>query len=270
MTEHTRVPRYGFLIDVSYCIDCRSCMVACSVENEVPMDVTRIWIKETGITGTYPDLARFTAPYHCMHCFDPSCVSACTVGALQRNSDGIVTYDENVCIGCRYCLYACPFNVPNYEWDRQLPLVVKCDLCVKRLGEGQQPACATTCPTGAIKFGRYEEMLAEAHRRINDHSDQYVQHIYGEKENGGTATLYISPVPFEQLGFPDAGTTSPAYSNRLVTEGTPMVAGAMLVGLSGIYLTIKHLREEWAKEHTETKRDDVRTVPAAQEKENVS
>ncbi len=88
MSEHTNTPRYGFLIDVSYCIDCRTCMVACSVENEVPMDSTRIWIKETGVTGTYPDLKRYTAPYHCMHCIDPSCVSACTVGALQRNDDG--------------------------------------------------------------------------------------------------------------------------------------------------------------------------------------
>jgi formate dehydrogenase iron-sulfur subunit len=243
-------------------------MVACSVENEVPMDTTRIWIKETGITGTYPDLARFTTPYRCMHCFDPSCVSACTVGALQRNHDGIVTYDQDICIGCRYCLYACPFNVPNYEWKRQLPLVVKCDMCVTRLGEGQQPACATTCPTGAIKFGHYEEMLAEAHQRINDHPDKYVHHVYGETENGGTATLYISPVPFDQLGFPDAGTTSPAYSNRLVTEGTPMVAGAMLVGLSGVYLTIKHLKEEAARERLEAEQAQAHASvahPAAEE-----
>jgi formate dehydrogenase iron-sulfur subunit len=251
MSESAAKPRYGFLIDVSHCIDCRSCQVACSVQNDVPMDSTRIWIKETGVTGTFPDLTRYTAPYHCMHCIDPSCVSACTVGALQRNEDGQVTYDQDICIGCRYCLYACPFEVPNYEWDRQLPLVVKCDMCVARLGEGQQPACAATCPTGAIKFGKYEDMLAEAHKRINDHPGKYVDHIYGETENGGTATLYISPVPFEALGFPSAENTSPAYSNRLVTEGTPMVAGMMLVGLSGAYLTIKHIREEAAKERQE-------------------
>ncbi len=134
MSEHTNTPHYGFLIDVSHCIDCRTCMVACSVENEVPMDSTRIWIKETGVTGTYPDLKRYTAPYHCMHCIDPSCVSACTVGALQRNDDGQVVYDQDICIGCRYCMYACPFGVPNYEWNQQFPLVVKCDMCVARLG----------------------------------------------------------------------------------------------------------------------------------------
>jgi formate dehydrogenase iron-sulfur subunit len=230
-------------------------MVACSVENNVSMKSTRIWIKETGVTGEYPDLKRYTAPYHCMHCIDPSCVSACTVAALQRNEDGIVTYNSDVCIGCRYCMYACPFQVPNYEWDQQFPLVVKCDMCVSRLGEGQQPACAATCPTGAIRFGKYEDMLAEAHQRINDHPDKYVNHVYGETENGGTATLYISPVPFEELGLPDAGTTSPAFSNRLVTEGTPMVAGVMLVGLTGAYLTIKHFKEEAEKERLEAEQE---------------
>ena len=244
MSEHTQAPRYGFLIDASHCIDCRSCMVACNIENEVPADSTRIWIKDTGITGTFPNLQRITAPYHCMHCIDPSCVSACTVGALKRNEDGIVIYDNDICIGCRYCMYACPFEVPNYQWDQQLPLVIKCNMCAERLQEGGQPACAATCPTGAIQFGKYEDMLAEAHRRIQERPDKYVQHVYGEEENGGTATFYISPVPFEELGFPIAGTTSPAFNNRMVTEGTPLVAGAMLVGLSGLYLTIKHQKEE--------------------------
>lgn len=236
-------------------------MVACSVENNVSMDTTRIWIKDTGVTGTYPDLKRFTGPYHCMHCKDPSCVSACTVGALHRNDDGIVTYNQDLCIGCRYCLYACPFGVPNYEWKEPLPRVVKCDMCAARLSEGQQPACAATCPTGAIKFGKYEDMLAEAHQRINDYPGKYIDHVYGEQENGGTATLYISPVPFEELGFPQPGTTSTAYNNRLITEGTPMVAGAMLVGLTGAYLTIKHFKEEAARERAE----DAQTAHAAEE-----
>ncbi len=251
MAEHSAKPRYGFLIDASHCIDCRSCMVACNVQNDVPMDSERIWIKDTGITGTFPDLQRTTAPYHCMHCFDPSCVSACTVGALKRNDEGVVTYNNDICIGCRYCMYACPFQVPNYQWDQRFPLIVKCDMCFSRLGEGQQPACAATCPTGAIKFGKYEDMLAEAHRRINERPDKYVQHVYGEQENGGTATLYISPVPFEEMGFPSAGPTSPAFNNRLVTEGTPLVAGAMLVGLSGLYLTVKHQKEEAAEDRRE-------------------
>ncbi|MFQ5421563.1 MAG: 4Fe-4S dicluster domain-containing protein [Anaerolineae bacterium] len=235
---------FGFLIDASRCIDCRACLVACSVENEVPMETTRIWIKETGVTGQFPNLERYSAPYHCMHCEDPSCVSACTVGALQKGGNGIVTYDQDRCIGCRYCMYACPFQVPNYEWKQQLPLIVKCDMCVSRLGEGEsEPACAATCPTDAIIFGKKSEMLAEAHRRIEDNPGKYVDHVYGEHENGGTATFYVSPVPFEELGFPSAGEMSPAYSNRLVTHGTPTVAGAVAVGLSSAYLTIKHHEE---------------------------
>ncbi|MCC7446452.1 MAG: 4Fe-4S binding protein [Anaerolineae bacterium] len=251
MAAHANPPRYGFLIDASRCIDCRACVVACSVQNDVSMDTTRIWMKDTGVQGTFPKLKRYTAPFHCMHCIDPSCVSACTVGALHRNGDGIVQYDKDACIGCRYCMYACPFEVPNYEWNERFPLVVKCDMCFSRLQDGEQPACAATCLSSAIRFGTYDDMLAEAHRCINENPGKYVPHIYGETENGGTATLYISPVPFEELGLPIAGTTSPAYSNRLVTEGTPMVAGAMLVGLAGAYLTIKHQKEEAAKDRQE-------------------
>lgn len=248
MSEHGSTPRYGFLIDASLCIDCRTCMVGCSVENNVPMDNTRIWIEETGVTGTFPDLKRYTAPYHCMHCKDPSCVSACTVAALTRTEEGVVVYDPDVCIGCRYCMYACPFEVPNYEYNERFPEVIKCDMCYARLQEGQQPACAQTCPTGAIKFGSYEDMLALAHKMIKDNPGKFIDHVYGEHENGGTATLYISPVPFEELGFPPAAAISPAVSNRLVTEGTPTVAGAAAVGLTGIYLTIKHVKEEAEEE----------------------
>jgi formate dehydrogenase iron-sulfur subunit len=236
---------YGFLIDASRCIDCRACLVACSVENNVPMDSTRIWIKETGIIGDYPDLKRFSAPYHCMHCNDPSCVSACTVGALQKNEQGIITYDAERCIGCRYCMYACPFEVPNFQWDQRLPLIVKCDLCVNRLAEEQPPACAATCPTQAIMFGPRQEMLAEAHERIANHPDRYIDHVFGEFENGGTSTFYVSPIAFEALGFPTTEETeSPAHFNRLVTHGTPTVAATVGLGLTGIYLAINRQRED--------------------------
>jgi len=240
MTNH----KYGFLIDASRCIDCRACMIACSVQNDVPMEHTRIWMKDTGIIGKYPDLQHYTAVYHCMHCVDPSCVSACTVGALQQNEDGVVTYDQDRCIGCRYCMYACPFEVPHFEWDQQLALIVKCDMCVSRLAEGEQPACAATCPTEAIQFGGREEMLAKAHESIESQPERYVDHIFGEHENGGTSTFYISPVPFEQLGFPTTDrTVSPAYFNRLATEkGTPIIAGSVALGMTGIYLALEHIK----------------------------
>ena len=237
------LPQHAFLIDVSKCIDCRACLVACSVENNVSMTHTRIWIKDTGVAGTYPELTHFTAPYHCMHCVDPSCVSACTVGALQKNGEGIITYDSNRCIGCRYCMYACPFGVPHFEFDQQLGLITKCDMCVARLKAGQAaPACAATCPAGAIQFGNREDMLALAHQRISSAPDHYVDHVFGEFENGGTSTFYISPVPFEQLGFPTTDrTVSPAEYNRLATEkGTPIIAGSVALGMTGIYLALEH------------------------------
>jgi formate dehydrogenase iron-sulfur subunit len=255
MTAH----KYGFLIDASRCIDCRACLVACSVENNVSMTHTRIWIKDTGVTGEYPDLKRYTAPYHCMHCVDPACVSACTVGALQQNEDGIVTYDNDRCIGCRYCMYACPFEVPHFEWDKRFALITKCDLCVARLEEGQkQPACAATCPTQAIRFGSRQEMLDLAHERIQNEPDRYIDHVFGEHENGGTSTFYMSPVSFEQLGFPTTERIeSPAYFNREVTEtGTPIIAGSVALGMTGIYLALKHKdgkHDQQPAEHAESK-----------------
>ncbi len=247
--------KYGFLIDASRCIDCRSCLVACSVENNVAMKSTRIWIKDSGVTGEFPSLERYTAPFHCMHCIDPSCVSACTVGALQKNEDGIITYDNDACIGCRYCMYACPFEVPHFQWDQQFALITKCDLCVSRLEEGQaKPACAATCPTDAIQFGLREDMLALAHDRIKSQPERYVQQIFGEFENGGTSTFYISPVPFQELGFPTIETTqSPAEFNRMATEvGTPIIAATAALSMTSIYLALEHKEKKNTEHKAET------------------
>jgi len=254
MTAH----KYGFLIDASRCIDCRSCLVACSVENNVSMKHTRIWMKDTGIQGEFPELKRYTAPYHCMHCVDPACVSACTVGALKQNEDGIVTYDNDRCIGCRYCMYACPFEVPHFEWDKQFALITKCDLCIARLEEGQaEPACAATCPTDAILFGSREDMLNLAHERIEKEPGRYVDHVFGEHENGGTSTFYISPVPFEELDMPvTERTESPAEVNRHVTEiGTPVIASAVALGMTGIYLALKPKKGASAAHHQDAEEE---------------
>lgn len=252
--------KYGFLMDASLCIDCRACLVACSVENNVPMEHTRIWIKETGVQGQFPELERHSIPFHCMHCLDPSCVSACTVGALQVNDDGVVIYDNDRCIGCRYCMYACPFGVPNFEWEQRFALIVKCDLCVDRMAEGRQPACAATCPTQAITFGYREGLLDLARTRIKNKPDSYIDHIYGENENGGTSTYYISPVPFDEMGFPaaDCG-ESPAHFNRLVTHGTPTVAAGVAIAMTAAYQAIKRQGEDNAlaeEDHAQTDEEE--------------
>jgi formate dehydrogenase iron-sulfur subunit len=131
-------------------------------------------------------------------------------------------------------------------------LIVKCDLCVERLQDGQQPACAATCPTDAIKFGTHDEMLELAHNRIAQAPEKYIDHVYGEHEHGGTSTFYISPVPFEELGFPMAeGTESPAHLNRLVTHGTPVVAAGVAIGMTGIYLAIERQSKDNAAAEAE-------------------
>lgn len=203
--DSSNIKHRAILFDATRCIDCRACMVACSVENQVPNDVTRIWLAGDGVIGEYPKLKRATMPYHCMHCQDPACVSACPVGAYTKRPDGPVIYNPQVCIGCRYCMNACPFDVPHFEWNRgvdQHAQIIKCDMCASRVDGGGEPACVATCPTEAVVFGDRDELIKTAQQRIQDHPERYVNQIYGEKENGGTSYLIISHVPFEQLGLP--------------------------------------------------------------------
>lgn len=202
----TEFKHHAYLFDATRCIDCRACMVACSVENNIEMDKTRIWVSGLGVTGTYPDLERGTMVYHCMHCDHPDCMSACPVGAYTKRKDGPVIYNPEVCIGCRYCMNACPFGVPHFDYDKGLvegAFIDKCTFCPQRIDNGQEPACVATCPTDALTYGDREELLKEAHARIEAHPDRYIDHVYGEFENGGTSYLILSHVPFSQLGLPD-------------------------------------------------------------------
>lgn len=202
------IKQHAYLFDATRCIDCRACMIACSVENEVPVNDTYIWVSGEGILGEYPSLQRASMPYHCMHCLEPDCVSACPVGAWHKREDGPVLYDEEKCIGCRYCMNACPFSVPHFDWDKGLfggALMHKCTMCQQRLEVGQEPACVQTCLTGALTFGERDQLIAEAHAHIQAHPDRYIDHVYGEFENGGTSYLILSHVPFSKLGLPEIG-----------------------------------------------------------------
>ncbi len=189
----------GLLIDITKCIGCRSCEAACKAQNHLP---------ETGDTDltarTYTRVMERGDHFvrkMCMHCQNPTCVSVCPVGALQKTSYGPVVYDETKCMGCRYCMAACPFQVPRYEWTSVFPRVRKCIMCKDRVAKGLQTACAEACPTGATKFGERDELIHEAQDRIRSEPDKYVNHIYGLTEVGGTGVLFISDVPFEKLGF---------------------------------------------------------------------
>jgi Fe-S-cluster-containing dehydrogenase component len=138
-----------------------------------------------------------------MHCNDPACVSACIVGALTKSEDGPVVYDETKCIGCRYCLVACPFQMPAYEYDRAIePRVRKCDLCESRIRDGQVPACVAACPVQALTFGKRGDLIEQGRSTIAQNPSHYTEHIYGETEVGGTSWMYLSAVSLPRSVFP--------------------------------------------------------------------
>lgn len=205
----------GMLVDSTLCIGCRGCEDACAEANHngVPeLSGDPAVFEQRRDTGPYaytvvnrvskPDAAeeRFVKT-QCMHCLEPACASACPARALEKTPGGAVTYDGSRCLGCRYCMVACPFEVPKFEYERAVPYVKKCTFCAERQKEGLPPACAEICPSGALTFGNRAELLEEAKKRIYQNPGKYVPHVYGEHEAGGTSWLYITDVPFEQMGF---------------------------------------------------------------------
>jgi formate dehydrogenase iron-sulfur subunit len=193
------IRKKALLIDLTMCIGCNACQDACKEENHLSGG------EETRLSDTaYTALEEHDGVYvrrMCQHCIDPTCASVCPVGAFTKTAEGPVLYDESKCIGCRYCIQACPFQVPRYEWGSNYPRVQKCRFCADRLKKGLQTACAEACPTGATKFGDRDDLIREAYDRIQAEPGKYVDRIYGLEEVGGTSVLYLSSVPFEQLGF---------------------------------------------------------------------
>jgi formate dehydrogenase iron-sulfur subunit len=207
----------SFLIDTTKCIGCRGCQVACKQWHQHKADKTvlnptftspaKLNARTYTNVGFHEDERNGSVTWNfaknaCMHCKSPSCVSVCPVGAFIKTKEGPVIYRDERCMGCRYCMMACPFDVPKYEWDKLLPIVQKCNFCYDRLQAGKKPACATACPTGGITFNdSIEKNLSEARLRIQKNPGRYVPHIYGEKEAGGTSVLVLSAVPHEKIGY---------------------------------------------------------------------
>ncbi|HAO19827.1 MAG: 4Fe-4S ferredoxin [Desulfobacteraceae bacterium IS3] len=231
----------GCLVDTTECVGCRKCEQACNerhgldkpsesfeemtvLENERRPDETSYTVVNKYYPKNIGSLTWRNRPsfvkFQCMHCNDPSCVSACIVGALTKQPDGPVIYDAAKCIGCRYCMIACPFQIPAYEYGKPLtPQVRKCTFCFEYIKDGGLPACAQICPREVMTFGRHCDLLKLAHRKMKDNPGKYVDHIYGEYEVGGTSWLYLSSEPFESIGFPKLGTKVPPRLTEAIQHG---------------------------------------------------
>lgn len=191
----------GILFDMLCCVGCRACVRACMEIHGFEGEANEVTdLSATACTSMTDKDGSFLRNL-CRHCVDPSCASACPVGALRKTDLGPVVYDVDRCIGCRYCMVACPFDIPRYEWDDPVPAIRKCDMCIDRIEEGGQPACAAACPFGATIFGTRTEILEESHSRIAEDPDEYYDHVYGEEEIGGTSVVFLTPEPEELLGY---------------------------------------------------------------------
>lgn len=263
----------GLLFDSTLCIGCKACVAGCKEANGMPpefstvekhwdtpldisgktLNVIKVWAEGTADTKDSPTNGFAFVKKSCLHCIDPSCVSACPVNAMTKDEKtGIVGYSKDACIGCRYCVAACPFGVPRFQYDTATPQIQKCQLCKHRLAEGKIPACAEVCPTGATFFGKRQDLLAEAKRRLtlepgkpavyprsagSDHekpAPRYLQRVYGEKEVGGTQMLLLSGVPFANLGYPDLPDRSFASQSETIQHSLYSYMALPLAAFAGL------------------------------------
>lgn len=258
----------GVLVDTTRCNGCRACEVACSEthQNFVPdpkSDNALSHIRDTS-EKQFTVVNRFDTAKgevfvkkQCLHCWQPACAAACLVNAMLKTKEGPVTWDGDKCMGCRFCMISCPFDIPKFEYSGWNPRIMKCNMCYERLQEGKKPACVESCPADALMFGQKRELMEIARHRVYSHPDKYVHQIYGENEVGGTGWLYLSAVPFDQIGFrSDLGTTPyPEYTREflisipLIEFGVP----AFLLALNTLTDRKDELRKdgEWTESGVE-------------------
>jgi len=241
----------GVLVDTTKCVGCRMCEFGCAHANaaanglEKPSFDEPLTSERTTSEKRWTAVQRhvvggkaITAKRQCMHCLQPACASACLTRAMYKTPDGPIVWRSNKCMGCRYCMISCPFDVPKFEYHSAVPRIQKCNFCFARITAGERPACVASCNFGALTFGLRENLLDEARRRIYTEPGRYVTHVYGEREAGGTSWLYLSAVPFDQLGFrTDISDEAYPTRNRDFLFAVPQVdilVPLLLLGLSRV------------------------------------
>ncbi|RPI17736.1 MAG: 4Fe-4S dicluster domain-containing protein [Ignavibacteriae bacterium] len=269
--------RIGMLIDTANCVGCRHCEWACRVAHNLPTNDLDTY-SNTEVFKEYrrPDSHSLTVinefeneknpllPIHvktqCMHCERPACVSACIVGAFTKHPDGTVTWDTDKCIGCRYCMVACQFQIPTFDYDKAIdPQIRKCDLCFDRRKSGKVPACVDICPNEAIIYGKRSDLLKIAKDRIKRKPDVYIKHIYGEYEVGGTSVLYIAGKNFTELKMPPLGTNPAPGISESIQHGVfaYFVPPVTLYALLGLIMWItKRGKVDELKENNDIQEDE--------------
>lgn len=265
---------YGVLMDTTLCLgeNCRRCEEACKKKNNRNMEA--LDLKDNSVfekrrrtdADNLTVVNRFDDPrqagehiyvkHQCMHCLEPACANACFVNAFTKTPEGSVIYNPDVCVGCRYCMVACPFYVPTYDYlDPLEPEVRKCDMCFDRIKEGKKPACVEVCPQECITFGKRSELILLARKKIRKHPNRYKPHIFGEHEVGGTSWLYLAGIDFGQLGFDtNLGTTAYPELTRGFLSAVPMVLIIWPVMLVAIYKAtqLRQKQTDMAVDHTDT------------------
>ncbi len=273
---------FAILHDTTLCVGCRSCEDACNKVNDLPApdkpftDLSVLEKKRRTTTKAFTVVNKYVSPEkpekpekpvffkkQCNHCLEPACASVCFVRAFTKTKTGAVVYDPSVCVGCRYCMIACPFEIPTYEYDQVLtPRIRKCTMCYPRVIKGQLPGCVKACPMEALTFGKREDVLEIARERIRKYPDRYVDHIYGEHEMGGTSWMYLSGVSFKALGMrEDLGITPAPELTAGALSSVPMIVGLWPVLLTGLYAVSK-------RKDKLTKEEIKKAVASALDKKN--